>query len=203
MVNAPSRMVQWPAQPRDDVMLAYVFWHRSYPQVEPATYENSIMRFQEALSRNPSPGLDGAASWRIEAVPWLGDQGGYEDWCFLQGSWAMDPLNAFAVVGDRQPSHDTLAAQMGAGAGGLYTHIWGNVCTAPTSTVVWLTRPRGIQWRPPLEAVRAKVPAATVWRRQMVLGPAPEFAVEAPGAATIPVPPGWESRAVKRVRLTP
>jgi hypothetical protein len=184
-------------------MLAYVFWHRSFPNIERAAYENSIRRFQEALARNPSPGLDGAASWRTEAVPWLGDHPGYEDWCFLQGSWAMDPLNAFAVAGDRQPSHDVVAAQMGAGAGGLYTHIWGDVRKEATSTVFWLTRPRGIQWRPPLEAVRASVPSATFWRRQMVLGPGLEFAVEVPGDATIPVPPSWQARSIRRERLTP
>jgi len=183
-------------------MLAYVFWHRPYPQVESKTYEDASIRFQETLSRHPSPGLMGAASWRIEAVPWLGDQPGYEDWCLLQGSWAMDPLNAFAVVGERQPSHDTVAAQMAVGAGGLYTHIWGDPCTAATSTVVWLTRPRGIQWQPPLEAVRASVPKATFWRRQMNLGPALEFAVEIPGSATIPVPDGWQARTIKRVRLS-
>ena len=114
----------------------------------------------------------------------------------------MDPLNAFAVVGERQPSHDTVAAQMAVGAGGLYTHIWGDPCTAATSTVVWLTRPRGIQWQPPLEAVRASVPKATFWRRQMNLGPALEFAVEIPGSATIPVPDGWQARTIKRVRLS-
>src|SRR4029079_8683956 len=185
------------------MMLAYVFWHRSYPQIERATYEDAIKRFQEALSRNPSPGLDAAISWRIEGAPWLGDQTGYEDWGFLQGSWAMDPLHAFAVHGERQPSHDVLAAQMGAGAGGLYTHVWGEKCTAPTSTIFWMTRPRGIRWQPLLEAVRAQVPSATFWRRQMVLGPAPEFAVEVPGDTTIPVPDGWETRHIKRVRLTP
>jgi hypothetical protein len=37
----------------------------------------------------------------------------------------------------------------------------------------------------------------------MVLGPAPEFAVEVPGDTTIPVPDGWETRHIKRVRLTP
>jgi hypothetical protein len=93
---------------------------------------------------------------------------------------------------------------MGVGAGGLYSHIWGDRCTAAVSTIVWFTRPRGIQWQPPLEAVRAKFPQATFWRRQMVLGPALEFAVEVPGAgATIPVPPGWQARSVHRERLTP
>ena len=184
-------------------MLAYIFWHRSHPHVEPAAYETAITRFQHALSRHPSPGLISGASYRIEPVPWLGDQGGYEDWCLLQGSWAMDPLNAYAVMGERQPSHDHVAAEMGVGHGGLYAHVWGEACTAQELTIVWLTRPRGIDWRAALEPVRAAVPGATFWRRQMVLGPALEFAVEVPGSATIPVPDRWQARSVKRTRLAP
>jgi hypothetical protein len=184
-------------------MLAYVFWHRPNPQVGHVAYEDAIRRFQAALLQHPSPGLVAAASWRIEAAPWLGDQPGYEDWCLLEGSSAMDPLNAHAVVGERQPSHDVLAAQMAVGAGGLYAHVWGDPCPAQDSTVTWLTRPRGIDWRAALEPVRAAAPRATVWRRQMVLGPAPEFAVEIEGHAAIPVPDGWEARTVRRTRLTP
>src|SRR5262249_30534160 len=116
-------------------MLAYAFWHRPHPNVERNTYEGAITRFQDVLRQHPSPGLIAASSYRIEAVRWLGDGAGYEDWCLLQGSWAMDPLNAFAVAGERQPSHDGVAAQMEAGAGGLYTHIWGDACTAMDSTV--------------------------------------------------------------------
>src|SRR5439155_11851377 len=104
-------------------------------------------------------------------------------------------------AGERQPSHDVVAAQMAAGAGGLYTHIWGEVCTAPESTVVWLTRPRGIQWQPALETVRDAVPNATFWRRQMVLGPGREFAAEMPGSASIPVPAGWDAIDIHRTRL--
>ena len=62
-------------------------------------YEESIVRFQSDLARQPPPGLRSAASFRIEAVPWLGNHAGYEDWYLLEGSWAMDPLNGFAVTG--------------------------------------------------------------------------------------------------------
>jgi hypothetical protein len=184
-------------------MLAYVFWHRPHPHVEHSAYEDKMKRFQQALLKNPSPGLISAWSWRIEAVPWLGNEGGYEDWCLLQGSWAMDPLNAYAVAGETKVSHDPLAAQMAAGAGGLYSHARGEPCTARKSIVAWLTRPRGIDWQSALEPVYAATSNATIWRRQMVLGPAPEFAVENPDEATTAVPPAWEVRTVRRERLTP
>jgi len=184
-------------------MLAYVFWHRPSPRVERPAYEEKMRRFQQSLLKHPSPGLTGAWSWRIDAVPWLGDHAGYEDWCLLQGSWAMDPLNSYAVAGDTKVVHDPLAAQMEIGAGGLYAHVLGEPCTATRSTVVWLTRPRGIDWRAALEPIHVAHPNATIWRRQMVLGPAPEFGVEVPGEAAIAAPEGWQGRAVRRDRLAP
>jgi hypothetical protein len=183
-------------------MLAYVFWHRPYPHIDGKTYEDAITRFQRDLSRYPPPGLISAASFRIEAVPWLGDQPGYEDWCLLEGSWAMDPLNAYAVSGDTQATHDHVAAQMAVGHGGLYAHIRGDDSSAARSTVFWLTRPRGIQWRAVLQAVHAGTRNARSWRRQMVLGPTSEFAIEVAEGDHVEIPAGWTSRRVGRVRLT-
>ncbi len=183
-------------------MLAYIFWHRPQPQVDRRRYEDAIVRFQRDLSRQQPPGFIAARSFRIEPVPWLGGEPGYEDWCLLDGSWAMDPLNSFAVSLAMQQSHDGVAALMDQGAGGLYAHAGGEAVSAEESTVYWLTRPRGIQWQAALEPLRARCPQANVWRRQMVLGPAAEFAVETPGEIAIEAPPGWQARRVQRVRLT-
>ena len=182
-------------------MLAYIFWHRPYPQTEQKSYEEAIVRFQRDLAGQPPPGFIAATSFRIEPVPWLDDQPGYEDWCLLEGSWAMDPLNGFAVTGPRQPSHDSVAAQMDQGQGGLYAHAGGEALQGSQSTVYWLTRPRGIVWQAAFEPLRTKYPKINIWRRQMVLGPATEFAVEVPDDTAIEVPPGWQARRVKRVRL--
>ena len=183
-------------------MLAYVFWHRPYPNIDGKRYEDAIMRFQKDLSKQPPPGFISAALFHIGPVPWLGGQPGYEDWCLLEGSWAMDPLNAFAVAGHVQGSHDNVAAQMDEGHGGLYAHVFGEPSPAADSTVYWLTRPRGIQWRVALDDLRARYPQANFWRRQMVLGPAAEFAVEIPGHSDLEAPPGWQARRVRRVRLS-
>jgi hypothetical protein len=185
-------------------MLAYIFWHRPYPQVEQKAYEASLVRFQSELARHPSPGFIGAWSYRIGAVPWLSGEPGYEDWCLLEGSWAMDPLNAFAVTGPRQPSHDHVAAQVADSAGGLYAHEGGEMLRAPQSTVYWLNRPRGIRWQTAIAPIREKCRDAVIWRRQMVLGPAAEFAAEVPGDTAIEVPTGWQVLArVARSRLPP
>jgi len=182
-------------------MLAYIFWHRPYRQVESGRYEQSIMHFQSDLAQQHLPGLRAASSFRIEPVPWLSNRAGYEDWYLLEGSWAMDPLNGFAVTGRTQSSHDTAAAQMEEGQGGLYAHAGGDLAPTLNSSVFWLTRPRGISWQAVIEPLRTRYPQANVWRRQMVLGPAKEFAVEVPGDTEIEVPPGWQSLRVRRVRL--
>jgi hypothetical protein len=182
-------------------MLAYIFWHRPNANVEAARYEAGLIRFQQALARRPPPGFLGATSFAIEPVPWLSDHAGYEDWYLLEASWALDPLSAFAIAGAMRPSHDDVAAQMEEGHGGLYAHAGGEAVTAAQSTITWLTRPRGIQWQPPVEAMRSKFREANVWRRQMVLGAATEFAVETPGDTAIEMPAGWQARRVRRLRL--
>lgn len=182
-------------------MLAYVFWHRPLAQADRNAYEAGILRFQSALAAHPPPGFIAAGSFAISPVPWLSNQEGYEDWYRLEASWALDPLNGFAVAGAVQPAHDVAAAQMDEGQGGIYAHVAGDPIAAAQLTVYWLTRPRGIQWQPALEAVRARMPAAVIWRRQMVLGSAGEFAVEVPGDSAIDVPPGWTARQSERVRL--
>ena len=182
-------------------MLAYVFWHRPRPQTERSLYETAIVRFQRDLTGRQPPGLIGATSFAIEAVPWLSDRPGYEDWYLVEGSWALDPLNAYAIAGAMQAPHDSVAAQMEEGHGGLYAHAGGETLTAARSAVYWMNRPRGIQWQPPIAAILAGCPGANAWRRQMVLGRPAEFAVEVPGDAVIETPPTWEARRVQRVRV--
>jgi hypothetical protein len=143
-------------------------------------YEESLLRFQQRLGQQQPPGFGGSASFRVAALPWLGNRPGYEDWCLLDGSWALDPLNAFAVAGPVMSAHDSAAAQMEEGHGGLNGLVWGEPFLSERSTAVWLTRPRGIEWRPVLEAMRQQLPQTTLWRRQMVLGPGKEVPVDLP-----------------------
>jgi len=183
-------------------MIAYVFWHRPFAHVDREVYESALARFQSDLPRHQPPGLIAAASFRIEPVPWLSDMPGYEDWYLVEGSWALDPLNAFAIAGSMQQPHDSVAALADESHGGLYAHAGGGPSLASQSAVHWLARPRGIQWQDALAPVRAKHPQANIWRRQMVLSPAPEFGVEVPGDTAIEVPPGWQDVCrVKRTRL--
>jgi hypothetical protein len=114
-------------------MLAYIFWHRPYPNTERQRYEQAILHFQSDLAGSKPPGFIGATSFQIEAVPWLSDLPGYEDWYLLDGTWAMDPLNAFAISGHVQAPHDGVAAMMEQGHGGLYAHAGGESMPARRS----------------------------------------------------------------------
>jgi hypothetical protein len=182
-------------------MLAYLFWHRPYPTTSVKQYEEALLRFQQHLGQQHPPGFGGSASFRVAALPWLDNRPGYEDWCLLDGSWALDPLNAFAVAGPVMSAHDAAAAQMEDGHGGLYALVWGDPVLVERSTAVWLTRPRGIQWQPVLDALRQQHPQATLWRRQMVLGPGKEFALIVPPGINVAAPPGWSALAIERVRV--
>jgi len=140
-------------------MLAYLFWHRPHSTTTVKQYEEALLRFQQHLGQQDPPGFRGSASFRVADLPWLGNQPGYEDWCLLDGSWALDPLNSFAVAGPVVSAHDAAATQMEDGYGGLYALVWGEPALPERSTTVWLTRPRGIQWRPVLGHCASAIPA--------------------------------------------
>jgi hypothetical protein len=84
------------------------------------------------------------------------------------------------------------------GHGGLYTLVWGEPILPDRSTTLWLTRPRGIPWRPVLDALHQ--PKAALWRRLMVLGPGAEFALVS-AVPSIAAPPGWTALSVECVRV--
>ena len=182
-------------------MIAYLFWHCAYPTTTVEQYEEALMRFQQRLGQQQPPGFSGSASFRVAALPWLGNRPGYEDWCLLDGSWALDPLNAFAVAGPVMNAHDAAAARMEEGHGGLYTLVWGEPVLPERSTAVWLTRPRGIHWQPVLDTLRQPYPQTTLWRRQMVLGPGKEFVLIVPPGINVAAPAGWSALAIERVRV--
>src|SRR5262249_25389993 len=96
-------------------MIAYLFWHCAHPTTTVKQYEEALLRFQQHLGQQQPPGFRGSASFRVADLPWLGNQPGYEDWCLLDGSWALDPLNSFAVAGPVVSAHDAAATQMDEG----------------------------------------------------------------------------------------
>jgi hypothetical protein len=142
-------------------MLAYVFWHRPAAATDASAYEDAQRAFHAAIEV-PS------ASFRIEWLP-FGEGGGYEDWYLVKNWAAIGDLNANAVDPVRRGAHDCVASQAAAGWGAVYELVRG-MAEIPVG-IEWLDKPRG----EPSENFIASLPHDSVWRRQLVLGPAPEF----------------------------
>ena len=164
-------------------MLAYVFWHRPGGD-EIAGYEARLTAFHAALAEHPPAGFTGSAALRVQAAPWLpGDGPAYEDWYAVETWEALGGLNEAAVRGARAQPHDAVAAQARAGAGGVYELIDGPA------------KPAGAD----RDAFHAQLagPGRSLWMRQMVLGPAPEYAVRSGAPVVLP----YEARAIAATPL--
>ncbi|MFQ5896761.1 MAG: hypothetical protein ACE5JN_00735 [Candidatus Methylomirabilia bacterium] len=184
--------------------MAYIFWHRPYREASQSAYESALVEFHQHLVEASPPGFQASEAHRISPTPWLGERDGYEDWYFVEAAWSLDPLNLAAVSGRVEASHDAVAKLMETGSGGLYDLVWGEPLPSARSRVAWLTRPRGIEYAPVLAEVRERSPGRlTCWRRRMVLGPAPEFALVVPASLDPTVPPGWHVLVIERVSLWP
>lgn len=180
-------------------VLAYLFWHTLQTGVAREEYESGLTSFHRELAKTAPQGFLASAAYRVGPTPWLDGQAGYEDWYLIEGSWALDILNQAAVAGAMEAQHATVAGQMATGMGGLYRLIAGDPVRAEQSAVAWLSRPRGIQYEPVLTKLRSQLRVeASVWRRQMVMGPAPEFALIDGAGFDPPLPPGWQGRVIER-----
>lgn len=159
-------------------MLAYVFWHWPAAGVPAREYEQLLVAFHQALAEAPATGFQGSTSFRIDGyAPWLGGSPAYADWYVVDGSSALDILNEAAVSSTRRGPHDLLARATGAGAGSLLQLRNAGANLAGARWASWLSKPKGMPYDAfyqTLDQVCAEA-AVSLWRRQMVLGPTPEF----------------------------
>ncbi len=201
-------------------MLAYVFWHRPLDGVDTEAYERAEVGFHESLRRVPPAGFRGSAVFRVAELPWLAPTsftteagaGGYEDWFLLEDYTAMGVLNEAAVGSGHRSAHDEAAYRYGAGAGGLYGLVEGHARQFDLDALaIWVSRPpaglpgserRGLAG---LLGDGMSPEHASLWRRQFVFGPAPEYcllAAEPPaGVAPTRLPEGWRALTLDRVAL--
>ena len=172
-------------------MLAYVFWHRLGEDAEPAAYEARLAAFHAALAEHPPAGFSASAALRVSEAPWLPGAGAaYEDWYAVEGWEAIGRLSEDAVRGARAAPHDAVAARARAGAGAVYGLVSGPPVLA-ARRASWLHKPAGLD----REAFHERLggPGRSVWMRQMVLGPAPEYAVR----SDVPIVLPYEARAIE------
>jgi hypothetical protein len=194
-------------------VLAYLFWHRPAESTDVAAYERALGAFHRSLARTPPVGLHGSACFRLAELPWVapaGDdsQAGYEDWYLVEDHAALGVLNEAAVGRGHRTSHDQAARLFGVGAGGLYGLLEGDLPSlGEASLAIWVSRPAGSRQQGLGELLGDGMDPrhASLWRRQLVLGPAPEFCLLArevpPGAAATRLPNGWAARSLERETL--
>jgi hypothetical protein len=174
-------------------MLAYLFWHEPGPGVDPDRYAALLRAFHAALRAAPPPSFVRSWSVRLEQAPWEGGPTQpFEDWYLVDDWAALGTLNEAAVRAPRGQAHDAIAALATNGRGGLYALQHGTLDGAP-GWAGWVAKPPGAPYAEFEPALRAAVDPAggAVLRRQMVLGPAPEYAVLAQRAPELP----WPARA--------
>lgn len=180
-------------------MFAYLFWHIPKPEIAAATYEADLAAFAQGLLGCGLDGLRGAASFRTSPVPWLDNRAGYEDWALVDAPGVLEKLNIAAVSGTMAALHGRVADAMEIGHGGLYYRLSGDVGPQDATAAQWLTRPRGIAFRPVMDEIVASAgQPVSVWRRFMVLGPGREFLILGPEPLSLRLPLGWDAHPVKR-----
>jgi hypothetical protein len=155
--------------------------------VAPEEYEGWLARFHGRLAAVPIAGFGRSYTLRVPELEWLAG-GGYEDWYLVADFAALGELNRAAVDAARLDSHDALARTVSArhGAGGVYGLAFGaasvGVGTASGGWAGWFGKRDGVgypQLRAELHELVEAGAISAVWQRQMVLGPGPEFRVEA------------------------
>jgi hypothetical protein len=194
-------------------MLAYVFWHRPLDDSAIEAYEHAEIAFHRSLAHAPPSGFQGSATFRVAGLEWFEGRG-YEDWYFVEDYTALGVLNMAAVGHGHRTVHDGVAHRFGAGAGGLYGLIEGERGDpiSAGSIAVWVARAPGIERRGLGELLGDGMDArhASLWRRQLVFGPAPEFCLLVgdrsklglpAGVAPSRLPAGWTANVFEREAL--
>jgi hypothetical protein len=189
-------------------MLAYLLWHRPADGVEREAYEHAAQGFHRSLQHSPPAGFLNSAVFRADKLPWLAG-GGYEDWYFIEDFSALGVLNEAAVAHGHRSAHDAIAGRFGAGAGGLYGLREGHADPSAAALAVWVARPPGAVGQALGELLGDGIDPrhASLWRRQLVFGPAPEYCLltrppvskRAPtGTAPTRLPAGWRATVCER-----
>jgi hypothetical protein len=204
-------------------VLAYLFWHRPREGAPAEDYERALETFHRSLAHRPPAGMTALASYRLTELPWRSQDAdplrppAYEDWYLVADYASLGVLNEAAAGRGHRSRHDGIAALAGPGAGAVYALLEGEPNTAALAeagVAVWVTtqpQPSGAKGLEralgPAELVGDGMDreSSSLWRRQLVLGPAPELCVvgpeSPPGAREARLPRGWSARTLERELL--
>lgn len=163
--------------------LAYLFWHYRRHSIGDENYRDTLVAFHEALAQNAPEGFISSFSRRQNRLPWMQPTVEvYEDWYIVQDFTALGTLNENAHQSSMEPPHDSVAQMVASGSGGVYK-LWFNYSEdEDVKTIVWLDKPPLVKTGDFLEIIESKARdnQGVVWRRQLNLGPAPEYVVWLP-----------------------
>jgi len=131
-----------------------------------AEYERQLSAFHSRLAQEGYV----TAAFRLNELPFI-QHDGYEDWYLVDDWRSLGELNDDAVDARSRASHDAVAELSSEGWGAVYRLLQGDAI--PPHKARWMSKPAGESYT----SFLGQLGAATVWQRQLVLGPAPEFCV--------------------------
>ena len=165
-------------------MLAYVFWHWPQPGVDTNTYVEHLVDFHRTLNANKPVGFQGSRVLRFRDASWLDAKGeAFEDWYLIDDSAALDRINDAAVSGPCEAPHNLVAREAAGGTAGLYRLRFGKILQ-DVRFAVWLSKPERMSYTDFYEAL--KPISASLWQRQMTLGPTTEFVIHSTNPIQLP-----------------
>lgn len=196
-------------------MLGYLFWHAPAQAEDTERYEQALEAFHRSLAHRPPFGFEGSAAFRIDEAPWpdapAGACAGYEDWYLVADFAALGVLNEAAVASGHRTSHERVAKRLGRGTGGMYRLIEGELsgarALAECTHATWVAPAAGAAGADIGSLLGDGIDPrrGSVWQRQLVLGPAPEFCVlsqeDPAGVAPTRLAPSWSARTYARTPL--
>jgi hypothetical protein len=153
-------------------VLAYVFWHTPGAVDGTDSYEAALAAFHTSLDSGEISGFRGSHAFLVHGATWVPSPVVYEDWYLVDDFTALGELNEAAVSGHRRPPHDHVAAMAGEGMAGIYALRHGAAQVSDAPQTAWFDKTAGASYEEFLGRLAGRV---SLWQRQMVLGPTPEF----------------------------
>ena len=149
-----------------------MFWHAPGAADDISTYEAALATFHASLDPADISGFRGSHAFLVHGAAWTSSSLVYEDWYLIDDFTALGTLNEAAVSGQRRRSHDNVAGMAGEGMAGVYALRRGAAEPPDTGRAVWFGKTAGVSYD---ELFGRLGERRSLWQRQMVLGPTPEF----------------------------
>ena len=166
-----------------------MFWHSPVAGAPTESFEAKLASFHDSLNACKPDGFVEALSFRVAGLPWgHGQDLVYEDWYVVEDFAALGTLNDAAVSGPTRGPHDAVAKDFMEGSGGVFKLISGSLDLHQARFAAWIGKKIGPSYDSYYEDVSHVVGESNtdLWRRQMVLGPSPQFCVHSVNPVSFP-----------------